>query len=237
MSASAVAAIGERLREARLRKGMSVRGLARAVDVSASLISQIETGKSSPSVSTLYAITTALGYPRGDRTTVTNTVGGAVAAAEAGDNNPIINLINQAETLRDTDGQFVNGCSDALDRPTPDRVRELVVAWGKEHPQFGSVTALDLVKCLHWPSGQAPAAPKDLDAPVLLLGVQNDPIAGNEGVSGVTATILNAGTNSRRVMWQGIGHGAVIYSACALTPVIEYLTTGRLPDTDTCCPA
>jgi len=39
---------------------MSVRGLARAVDVSASLISQIETGKSSPSVSTLYAITTAL---------------------------------------------------------------------------------------------------------------------------------------------------------------------------------
>jgi Predicted transcriptional regulators len=37
-----------------------VRGLARAVDVSASLISQIETGKSSPSVSTLYAITAAL---------------------------------------------------------------------------------------------------------------------------------------------------------------------------------
>jgi len=52
--------IGQRLREARVERGMSVRGLARAVDVSASLISQIETGKSSPSVSTLYAITTAL---------------------------------------------------------------------------------------------------------------------------------------------------------------------------------
>jgi DNA-binding XRE family transcriptional regulator/quercetin dioxygenase-like cupin family protein len=39
---------------------MTVRGLARLVDVSASLISQIETGKSSPSVSTLYAITAAL---------------------------------------------------------------------------------------------------------------------------------------------------------------------------------
>jgi transcriptional regulator with XRE-family HTH domain len=49
------------LREARLRRGMTVRGLARVVDVSASLISQIETGKSSPSVSTLYAITAALG--------------------------------------------------------------------------------------------------------------------------------------------------------------------------------
>jgi transcriptional regulator with XRE-family HTH domain/quercetin dioxygenase-like cupin family protein len=56
---------------------MTVRGLARVVDVSASLISQIETGKSSPSVSTLYAITAALnvsiedvfgdGSPAGDR--------------------------------------------------------------------------------------------------------------------------------------------------------------------------
>ena len=60
MSAPALPPIGERLRQARLRRGMTVRGLARVVDVSASLISQIETGKSSPSVSTLYAITAAL---------------------------------------------------------------------------------------------------------------------------------------------------------------------------------
>jgi len=53
--------IGERLREARVQRGLTVRGLARLVDVSASLISQIETGKSSPSVSTLYVITSALG--------------------------------------------------------------------------------------------------------------------------------------------------------------------------------
>jgi transcriptional regulator with XRE-family HTH domain len=39
---------------------VSVRGLAREIGVSASLISQIETDKSSPSVSTLYAISTAL---------------------------------------------------------------------------------------------------------------------------------------------------------------------------------
>ncbi len=60
MSGPALPPIGERLRQARLRRGMTVRGLARVVDVSASLISQIETGKSSPSVSTLYAITAAL---------------------------------------------------------------------------------------------------------------------------------------------------------------------------------
>lgn len=60
VSGPALPPIGERLRQARLHRGMTVRGLARVVDVSASLISQIETGKSSPSVSTLYAITAAL---------------------------------------------------------------------------------------------------------------------------------------------------------------------------------
>jgi len=60
VGAPALPPIGERLRQARLSRGMTVRGLARLVDVSASLISQIETGKSSPSVSTLYAITAAL---------------------------------------------------------------------------------------------------------------------------------------------------------------------------------
>jgi transcriptional regulator with XRE-family HTH domain/quercetin dioxygenase-like cupin family protein len=61
MAAPAFPPIGGRLREARQRKQLTVRGLARAVDVSPSMISQIETGKSSPSVSTLYAITAALG--------------------------------------------------------------------------------------------------------------------------------------------------------------------------------
>ena len=53
--------VGERLRAARSDRGVSIRALARDLGVSASLISQIETGKSQPSVSTLYAMTTALG--------------------------------------------------------------------------------------------------------------------------------------------------------------------------------
>jgi transcriptional regulator with XRE-family HTH domain len=60
VSPLAVPPVGERIREARLKRGLSLRGLARAVGVSASLVSQIETGKSQPSVSTLYAITTVL---------------------------------------------------------------------------------------------------------------------------------------------------------------------------------
>jgi transcriptional regulator with XRE-family HTH domain len=61
LPASEIPPLGQRLRAARLRRDLSVRGLAREVGVSASMISQIETGKAQPSVSTLYAITSILG--------------------------------------------------------------------------------------------------------------------------------------------------------------------------------
>ncbi|GGZ64181.1 helix-turn-helix domain-containing protein [Streptomyces bluensis] len=60
MSPAVVPHLGARIRQARVERGMSLRALAREIGVSASLVSQIETGKSQPSVSTLYAITTAL---------------------------------------------------------------------------------------------------------------------------------------------------------------------------------
>lgn len=53
--------VGPRLREHRERAGLSLRELARRLEVSPSAISQIETGKSRPSVSTLYAIVSELG--------------------------------------------------------------------------------------------------------------------------------------------------------------------------------
>ena len=48
--------MGERLRAARTARGLGLRELAGRLAVSPSLISQIETGRSNPSVSTLYAI-------------------------------------------------------------------------------------------------------------------------------------------------------------------------------------
>jgi transcriptional regulator with XRE-family HTH domain/quercetin dioxygenase-like cupin family protein len=58
--------IGDRLRAERLRQGRSLRALAREAGVSASLVSQIENGRIRPSVSTLYAVTGALGLPVAD---------------------------------------------------------------------------------------------------------------------------------------------------------------------------
>ncbi|MBV8965509.1 MAG: alpha/beta hydrolase, partial [Mycobacteriaceae bacterium] len=183
------------------------------------------------------AITTALAFPHGDRVAATNSLATALASARSGDANQLNNLINEAQTLRETDGQFVNQCSDSLNRPTPDRVRELLVEWGKEFPQFGAVGALDLVRCLNWPSANAAPDPKNLKVDVLLMGSPNDAVVGNEAIAAVSATVINAGVASKRVVWQGIGHGVSIYSPCAMAPTIGYLDSGKLPSTDTYCPA
>lgn len=58
---SASTGLGARLRHARERAGVTLRGLARTVGVSASLVSQIERGRVMPSVGTLYAIANELG--------------------------------------------------------------------------------------------------------------------------------------------------------------------------------
>lgn len=52
--------IGDRLRQERVSAGLSQRELARRLGVSASLISQLESGLSKPSVGTLYALVTEL---------------------------------------------------------------------------------------------------------------------------------------------------------------------------------
>jgi transcriptional regulator with XRE-family HTH domain len=53
--------IGDELRRVRVSRKLSLRSVASAVGVSASLLSQVETGKTQPSVSTLYALVNHLG--------------------------------------------------------------------------------------------------------------------------------------------------------------------------------
>jgi len=54
--------LGARIREAREAAGLSLRGLARTIGVSASLLSQVERGLAQPSVGTLWALVTELGF-------------------------------------------------------------------------------------------------------------------------------------------------------------------------------
>jgi transcriptional regulator with XRE-family HTH domain len=53
--------LGGRLKRLREQKGLSVRGLARELGFSPSFVSQIENGKSQPSVATLYSLSQLLG--------------------------------------------------------------------------------------------------------------------------------------------------------------------------------
>src|SRR6266536_262110 len=81
--------VGQRLRAERERHGLSLRELARRLAISPSALSQIETGRSRPSVGTLYAIVTELemsldelfGSTRPMATTAPDAGAGAVPAA------------------------------------------------------------------------------------------------------------------------------------------------------------
>jgi transcriptional regulator with XRE-family HTH domain len=60
-SADPVVELGARLKSVRLRAGLSLREVARQLGVSPSFVSQLENGKSQPSVATLYSISQLLG--------------------------------------------------------------------------------------------------------------------------------------------------------------------------------
>lgn len=63
---AAASPLGGHLRRERERLGLSLRELARRLEVSPSLVSQIETGKIQPSVRTLYAMVSELGISLDD---------------------------------------------------------------------------------------------------------------------------------------------------------------------------
>lgn len=58
-----IESIGNKLKQHRINKDMSIRDLSAASNIAASTISQIETGKNSPNLITLKAICDALEVP------------------------------------------------------------------------------------------------------------------------------------------------------------------------------
>jgi transcriptional regulator with XRE-family HTH domain len=90
--------VGSRLRAQREQLGMSLRELARRVGVSPSLVSQIELDRVNPSVSTLYALVTALGMTMSDvfddppRTEPIRRLRGGDGLAQRPETRPVLNL-------------------------------------------------------------------------------------------------------------------------------------------------
>jgi transcriptional regulator with XRE-family HTH domain len=75
--------VGQRLRSERERHGVSLRELARRLEISPSALSQIETGRSRPSVGTLYAIVSELDMSLDELFGAQRTAASAARAAEA----------------------------------------------------------------------------------------------------------------------------------------------------------
>lgn len=95
--------LGARLREARQKRGMSLRSLANALGVSASLVSQVEMGKTQPSVATLYAMANHLEVSLDglvgndvmhDRPSSDNGSVSLLGAVQRGSDNPVIDMEN-----------------------------------------------------------------------------------------------------------------------------------------------
>jgi transcriptional regulator with XRE-family HTH domain len=116
--------IGPKLRQARERKNMSVRGLARYVGVSPSLVSQIERGRVMPSVGTLYSITNELGLVVDDLFTGAQprrTASGKTEMTAADLANPVLKT-SQRKTIKLADGVRWERLT-----PTPDKDVEFLV--------------------------------------------------------------------------------------------------------------
>jgi transcriptional regulator with XRE-family HTH domain len=72
----ALEGVGQELRRARLAAGVSVREMARRVGLSASFVSQVELGRTKPSVGTLYSFATELGVPLDELMPVSTSITG-----------------------------------------------------------------------------------------------------------------------------------------------------------------
>ncbi|HET7016742.1 MAG TPA: XRE family transcriptional regulator [Streptosporangiaceae bacterium] len=135
MSAQPEPPIGERIREERLLRGYNLRTLARAVNVSASHISQIENGKCRPSVSTLYAITSVLGV------SIDDLFEGATTPVEAGSTDPEDTVADDLET--NPRGSFLpentvdlpgkDGDRSPRKGPSPSQIPAALIALASEH--------------------------------------------------------------------------------------------------------
>ncbi|MCX2749896.1 helix-turn-helix domain-containing protein [Arthrobacter sp. MI7-26] len=115
---STAGSVGSRLRRERLVLGMSLRKVAQELGVSASLISQVETGKTQPSVATLYALASLLSISVDDLLGLKSEQGPSVVqqspslALQHSADNPVIEMENGVRWERLAMGP--DGPADAL---------------------------------------------------------------------------------------------------------------------------
>lgn len=109
-----ITSVGAQLRDRRKQAGLSLRQFARELGVSPSFLSQIENGKSQPSVATLYTICSALSL----------SIDELFSSAGAGDTEPAPQA--EHDTATGTNHHTFHGALAKLDEPSDARATPVV---------------------------------------------------------------------------------------------------------------
>lgn len=181
-------------------------------------------------------LTGFLSSPHGDQASRVAGFADVLAAADRGDRAPLVTLATQQNAAINSDGEFVNRCTDSQQPPTPDKARELTGTWAGKYPVFGRNAAIGLMVCSAWPVSTAPPLPSKLELPVLVFAGAADPVVGGAAGS-VTGALGAAGARHATMTWQGWGHPVVAHSGCAQKAVADYLAEAKLPADGGACPA
>ncbi|MGE3285402.1 MAG: alpha/beta fold hydrolase [Pseudonocardia sp.] len=172
---------------------------------------------------TLTAVLAGLTEPR-----TWPTLAAALAAADAGDPVPLLDLLDPVAGLGGRfDATIATACNDAARRLSPGEIATLAEGWAHDYPMFGTTLALRLLACGPWPTvADPPPAPVGPLPPVLVLGTAHDPRGPAEGSRRV-AELLPSG---RFLSWQGSGTGAWPRTPCVDDAVGRLLVDGVAPE-------
>lgn len=163
----------------------------------------------------------------------------ALAAAGTGDGSGLLTILTpsalgserQAASL---DGALVTNCNDMKTRLSPEQVKNAAEKWQDRFPIFGPVAAQRLAFCGPWtvPDHPLPTPTGRGAPPIVVISTASDAITPQEGTQRA-AQQLDTGVY---VSWEGAGHGALGFSACATTAATKFLTDGAVPRNGTVCP-
>jgi transcriptional regulator with XRE-family HTH domain/uncharacterized cupin superfamily protein len=224
--------LGDRLRATREAYGISLRELARRVGVSASLISQIETGKVHPSVSTLYSLASEL-----DASVDELLFEDATPVAESGDDWEFLTEHPHMEPLQ-----------KAGDR----QVIELDSGVRWERLTTQSVPGIDFLYLIYEPGGES--SPKDamqrhagrewgyvLEGPFhVTIGFDEYVLDAGDSIafdSTIPHSFHNESDSDVTAIWYVLGTGHPVKSACTIAVPVKGRIHSRGEEQPSVCKA
>ncbi|WP_433688603.1 alpha/beta hydrolase [Micromonospora carbonacea] len=166
----------------------------------------------------------------------------AIERLDDGDPGEVFRLAD-AYAGRDADGKYSNlfdanlavNCTDAAEKPSVQRIRELQAQWRQTYPLFGPALAVGMLGCAEWPGGRDPyPTGKAVGAPpIVVVGTTGDPATPYEQ----TATLASMLGVGRVLTWEGEGHTAYPQTSCVTDAVDAYLISLTAPREGLRCPA